>query len=213
MNINRDNLLLYAVTDHKFASNQEDFLHQIEDALEGGVTLIQLREKSIEKVDFINEAILIKKICQKYNVPLIINDNFDVALKSGADGVHLGADDEPVSEIRKKAPSDFIIGATCKTVEQAQLAEKDGADYIGIGAIFLSTTKQNAVRVTMEELKKIASSVSIPSVAIGGICISNIFKLRNSGISGIAVISAIFGNENIRDSARDLKKLAREMFS
>ena len=152
MKFNQEMLLLYAVTDQAWVGKQT-LLEQIEDAIKGGVTLVQLREKKLDEDSFLQEAIQVRKLCHKYNVPLIINDNVDIALKSGADGVHVGIEDAPVAEIRKCVPADFIIGATCKTVEQAKAAEAAGADYMGVGAVFPSPTKTNAIRITNEQLR------------------------------------------------------------
>ena len=168
MKFNEKMLLLYAVTDRAWVGKQT-LLEQIEDALKGGATIVQLREKKLDEDNFIEEAVRVRELCHKYNVPLIINDNVEVALKSGADGVHVGIEDVPVAEIRKRVSADFIIGATCKTVEQAKIAETAGADYMGVGAVFPSPTKTNAVRITNAQLREIVSAVSIPAVAIGGI--------------------------------------------
>ena len=205
MKFNEKMLLLYAVTDREWVGKQT-FLEQIEDALKGGVTMIQLREKELDDDSFEREAIQVRDLCHKYQVPLIINDNVEVALQSGADGVHVGIEDTPVAEIRKHVSSDFIIGATCKTVEQAKRAEAAGADYMGVGAVFPSPTKTNAVRINNEQLCDIISSVSIPAVAIGGISYDNVCEMKGSGISGAAVVSAIFGAEDIKKAAMLLKK-------
>ena len=157
MKFNKDMLLLYAVTDNAWVGRQT-LLEQIEDALKGGVTIVQLREKKLDEASFVEKAIRAKELCHRYGVPLIINDNVEVALKSGADGVHVGIEDAPVAEIRKRVPVDFIIGATCKTVEQAKAAESAGAVYMGVGAVFPSPTKTNAIRITNEQLQEIVSS-------------------------------------------------------
>ena len=198
-------LLLYAVTDRAWVGKQT-LLEQIEDALKGGATIIQLREKKLDEDSFVREAIQVRELCHRYNVPLIINDNVDVALKSGADGVHVGIEDAPVKEIRKRVSDDFIIGATCKTVKQAKIAEAAGADYMGVGAVFPSPTKTNAIRITNEQLWNIVSSVSIPAVAIGGIGYDNVCEIKGSSVSGVAVVSAIFGAENIENATALLKK-------
>lgn len=208
MKFNKDMLLLYAVTDQTWVGKQT-LLEQIEDALKGGVTIVQLREKKLDEVSFVEEAILAKELCHKYGVPLIINDNVEVALKSGADGVHVGIEDAPVAEIRKRVPLDFIIGATCKTVEQAKTAEAAGADYMGVGAVFPSLTKTNAIRITNEQLREIISSVSIPAVAIGGISHDNVLEIKGSKVSGVAVVSAIFGAEDIKFATVQLKEKAK----
>ncbi|MBP3633305.1 MAG: thiamine phosphate synthase [Oscillospiraceae bacterium] len=205
MRFNKNMLLLYAVTDRAWVGRQT-LLEQIEDALKGGVTIIQLREKKLDEDSFVEQAVQVRKLCHKYNVPLIINDNVEVALKSGADGVHVGIEDAPVAEIRKRVPSGFIIGATCKTVEQAKVAEAAGADYMGVGAVFPSPTKTNAVRITNTQLREIVSSVSIPAVAIGGISYDNVFEIKGSSVSGVAVVSAIFGAHDIEKATVLLKE-------
>ena len=200
-------LTLYGITDRKWVGKYT-LEEQVEQALKGGITILQLREKNMDDDSFLKEAIAIKKVCEKYSVPLIINDNFDIALKSGADGVHVGIEDMAVSEIRKKAPEGFIIGATAKTVEQARTAYEQGADYLGVGAVFPSPTKQNAVRITNRQLNEICESVPIPCVAIGGITYDNADELKGAGIDGIAVVSAVFGAEDIEKASRALKEKA-----
>ena len=208
MNFNKDMLLLYAVTDRSNIDNLTLY-EQIEKALQGGVTCLQLREKNLSEDEFISEAVKVKELCLRYNVPLIINDNADVAIKSGADGVHVGIEDAPVDELRKKLPKGFIIGATAKTVEQAKAAEKAGADYIGVGAVFPSPTKANAIRITHNELQQICSAVSIPAVAIGGINYDNIDELKGGGMDGVAVVSAIFSADDIYTATMQLKEKAK----
>lgn len=208
MKFNKKSLLLYAVTDSAWVGKQT-LIEQIEDALKGGVTIVQLREKNLNEVSFVREAILAKELCHRYSVPLIINDNVDVALQSGADGVHVGIEDTPVAEIRKRVPADFIIGATCKTVEQAKAAETAGADYMGVGAVFPSPTKTNAIRISNAQLQEICSSVSIPAVAIGGINSENVLEIKGSMVAGVAVVSAIFGAEDITKATAQLKEKAK----
>lgn len=207
MKFRKDMLLLYAVTDRSWVGRQSLY-EQIEDALKGGATMVQLREKNLDRDAFAEEAVQIRELCHRYHVPLIINDDVEVALESKADGVHVGIEDAPVAGIRKRAGSEFIIGATAKTVEQAQAAERAGADYLGVGAVFPSPTKKNAIRITAEELKKICSSVSIPAVAIGGISLDNISELAGGGMDGIAVVSAIFAAEDIQNAAAKLRERA-----
>ena len=207
MNFCADQLLLYAVTDRAWVGRQT-LLEQIEDALQGGVTMVQLREKELPEDAFTAEAMEVKALCHRYGVPLLIDDNVDVALKSGADGVHVGIEDTPVAEIRARAGRDFIIGATAKTVEQARAAQTAGADYLGVGAVFPSPTKKNAVRITVEQLRDICGSVTIPAVAIGGISLDNIRELCGGGMRGVAVISALFGADDIAGAARALKQEA-----
>ncbi len=212
MNLKRDMLRLYAVTDRSWVG-EKSLYEQIEDALKGGVTIIQLREKNLDTDAFVQEAIKVKEICRRYSVPLIINDSVEVALKSGADGVHVGIEDAPVNDIRKAVPEGFIIGATAKTVEQAQNAEKYGADYLGVGAVFPSPTKKNAIRITKEQLKEIRSSVSIPTVAIGGITYENMTELSGSGVDGIAVVSAVFAAGDIQKAAFRLREKAEAVIA
>lgn len=210
MRLSKDDLLLYAITDRRDA-DKKTFFEKIEKALQGGVTILQLREKELDEDSFVNEAIEVKALCRKHGVPLIINDNVNVALKSGADGVHVGIEDMPIDEIRRTVPDSFIIGATCKTVEQAQSAERLGADYMGVGAVFPSPTKKNAVRITREQLKEICASVSIPAVAIGGISLENVDELKGGGMSGIAVVSAVFSADDIQKAASLLKEKAKSL--
>lgn len=210
MKIDREILGLYGVTDRAWVGKLT-FLEQIEAALAGGVTILQLREKGLEEEGFVAEAVAVKALCRRYGVPLIINDNVEVALKSGADGVHVGITDAPVAQIRRRVGGDFIIGATAKTVEQAVFAEESGADYLGVGAVFPSPTKKNARRVTAGELREICGAVSIPAVAIGGIHAGNLRELAGTGIRGVAVVSALFGAEDISEAAARLKKTAKEI--
>ena len=196
--------MLYAVTDRSW-TGQQSLYEQIEEALKGGVTMVQLREKQLSEDELVAEAIQIKELCHRYEVPLIINDNVDAALKSGADGVHVGIEDAPVSEIRKRAGDDFIIGATAKTTEQAKAAEAAGADYLGVGAVFPSPTKKNAIRITPQDLREICGSVAIPAVAIGGITGDNVSEIKGGGMAGVAVVSAIFAAQDIQKAAAELK--------
>ncbi len=200
----KESLLLYAVTDRSWVG-ERSLYEQIEAALRGGVTIVQLREKNLSEEDFIAEAKKIKELCKGYGVPLIINDNVDVALKSGAEGVHVGMEDTPIQEIRQRAGEDFIIGATAKTVEQALAAQEAGADYLGVGAVFPSPTKTNAIRITKADLKEICSAVRIPAVAIGGITYDNVDEIKGGGMAGIAVVSAVFGAKNIEKATSELK--------
>ena len=205
MNFSKENLLLYAVTDRAWAG-EKPLYRQIEAALKGGVTLVQLREKNLSDQAFLEEAMAVRDLCRSYQVPLIINDNVEVAKKSGADGVHVGITDAPVAEIRREMGSDFIIGATAKTVEQARQAEAAGASYLGVGAVFPSPTKAEAVRITVEQLKEISGSVELPTVAIGGIGYANIKELAGSGVDGVAVVSALFAQDDIEEAAMALKR-------
>ena len=207
MKFTAENLLLYAVTDRAWAGRQT-LLEQIESAIKGGVTLVQLREKDLPEEDFLREAAEAAALCHRYGVPLIVNDSLKVAIESGADGVHVGIEDQPVEEIRKKVGNGFIIGATAKTVEQAQAAQAAGADYLGVGAVFPSPTKKNAIRITTEQLGEICGSVSIPCVAIGGISRENLPALAGGGMDGFALVSAIFSQPDIEAACRELRALA-----
>lgn len=196
-------LRLYAVTDRSWLGGRELY-EDVEKALRGGATLIQLREKNMDFDDFVKSAKKIKAVCQKYNVPLIINDSVDVALAVGADGVHLGQSDTGIAKAREILGNSKIIGATAKTIEQAQKAQQEGADYLGSGAIFGTTTKGDAKKMDFETLKSITDAVSIPVVAIGGITGENVLLLRGTGIAGAAVVSGIFAQSDIEKATRDL---------
>ena len=207
MNFTAQNLLLYAVTDRAWVGRQT-LLEQIESALKGGATLVQLREKDLPRLDYIREAAQATALCHCYGVPLIVNDSLEVALKSGADGVHVGIEDQPVAEIRRQAGKGFLIGATAKTVEQARAAQAAGADYLGVGEVFPSPTKKNAIRITTGQLREICASVSIPCVAIGGISRENLPALAGGGMDGFALVSAIFSQPDIEAACRELRALA-----
>ena len=195
-------LLLYAVTDRHWL-NGETLYQQVEKALKGGVTFVQLREKELDKEDFLSEALSIKKLCREYGV--------EVAIASGADGVHVGQSDMEADDVRAMIGPDKILGVSTETVEEAILAEKRGADYLGVGTVFPTGSKDDAIPVTHETLKAICDAVSIPVIAIGGITAGNLKELSGSGICGIAVISAIFGQKDIQAAARELRLLTSEM--
>lgn len=201
--MDKKQLMLYAVTDRSWL-NGEPLTEATDKALKGGVTLLQLREKNMPEADFIKSAQEIKKICKKYGVPLIINDNVNVALAVDADGVHLGQGDMPISKARQILGKNKIIGITAKTVEQARNAEKNGADYLGSGAVFGTSTKSDAKKMELETLRKITSAVKIPVAAIGGITAENVTQLKNTGISGAAVVSGIFAEDDIEEASRRL---------
>ncbi len=208
MTFDTSQLLLYAITD-RGCIGQRDLLSCIEDALRGGVTILQLREKGLPEDALIEEAVQVKQLCQKYGVPLIINDNYHAALEAGADGVHVGIEDAPVAEIRRLAGEGFIIGATAKTVAHAQKAQAEGADYLGIGAVFPSPTKQNAIRITGEQFREIKNSVRLPAVAIGGISQDNLPTLRGLGADGFALVSAVFAQTDITNACQTLRQIIR----
>lgn len=208
--IKPEELLLYAVTDRHWL-NGATLISQVEAALKGGATFIQLREKSLDDKAFYQEALEIQKLCKEYKVPFVINDNVELAKKIGADGVHVGQSDMEALDVRKVLGDDKIIGVSAQTVEQAELAEKHGADYLGVGAVFPTGSKNDATEVSFETLQKICEHVHIPVIAIGGITRDNVVELSQSGICGIAVISAIFGQTNIEAATADLKKQTKKM--
>lgn len=209
MSLKKDNLLLYLITDNRWESDNTPLYKQVEKAVLNGVTIVQYREKNLKKSKYIEQALKIKEICKIHNVPFIINDNPYFAKKIDADGVHVGQDDMPVIKTREILGANKIIGTSAHNIEEAQKAEQEGADYIGVGAVFGSNTKTNVSKMTPEFLKKIANSVSIPVVAIGGINENNIDLLHNTNISGIAVISAILSKKDIETAANILKEKAR----
>ncbi|MBU5455165.1 thiamine phosphate synthase [Caproiciproducens sp. MSJ-32] len=212
MKLDRKSMLLYAVTDRAWLG-AKSLSMVVREALEGGASFIQLREKNLPFDEFLAEANEIKELCKEYMVPFVINDNVDVALACDADGVHLGQDDMSPIEARKMLGDNKIIGISAVNLEQAILAEKQGADYLGVGAVFPTSTKEDADYVSYEELKKICEAVSIPVVAIGGIGANNIMELKGSGIDGISVVSAIFAQKNIKEATENLLKLSKEMVS
>ncbi len=203
-------MLVYAVTDRAWL-NGKTLEEQVEKAIQGGATLIQLREKQLHYDDFLEQAIKIKKITAQYHIPFIINDNVEIALAVDADGVHVGQKDMQANMVRKKLGENKIIGVSVQTLEQALSAEKNGADYLGVGAVFSTSTKQDASEVSFETLQNICKAVSIPVVAIGGINIKNIAKLKNSGIDGVAVVSAIFAQKDITKATQELVSLSKEI--
>ena len=206
----KKDLLLYAVTDRSWLG-EETLYEQVEKALKGGATFIQLREKELDEEHFLEEAIALKELCHKYHVPFVINDNVKIAKEMDADGVHVGQSDMEAGDVRAKLGPDKIIGVSAQTVEQAILAEKRGADYLGVGAVFPTSSKDDATEVSYETLKAICQAVSIPVIAIGGITKDNVAELSGSGICGIAVISAIYGQKNIKDAAANLKMAVKKI--
>ena len=203
-------LLLYAVTDRYWFGKRT--LHDVvKESLDGGVTFVQLREKHLDQAHFLEEAKDLKMLCKAYNVPFVINDNVDIALEMDADGVHVGQSDMEAGDVRAKLGPDKIIGVSAQTVEQAVLAEKRGADYLGVGAVFPTNSKDDATDVSYETLKAICQAVSIPVIAIGGITKDNVEELSGSGICGIAVISAIYGQKNIKDATANLKMAVQKI--
>ena len=195
-------LSLYLVTDK--SDDVEKFLKTIEEAIKGGVTVVQIREKTAETLDFYNLALKVKEITTKYDVPLIINDRVDVTLAVDADGVHVGQSDMPCDVTRKLIGTDKILGVSAATIDEARKAQDDGADYIGTGAVFPTATKDDAPKVTKQKLKEIVESIEIPVVAIGGISKDNAHELLDTGIAGLSVVSAIMSSDNPKKSSEEL---------
>ena len=195
-------LSLYLVTDK--SDDVEKFLKTIEEAIKGGVSVVQIREKTADTLDFYNLALKVKEITTKYNIPLIINDRVDVALAIDAEGIHVGQSDMPCDITRALVGHDKIVGVSAATIEEAKKAEKDGADYIGTGAVFPTATKDDAPKITKKDLKEIVDSINIPVVAIGGITIENASELIDTGISGLSVVSAIMSSDDPKKSSEKL---------
>ena len=198
------NYSIYLVTDHNCLQGR-DFLGCIENALQGGVTLVQLREKNVDGGIFLQRAVAVKNLCDKYNVPLLINDRIDVALACKAAGVHLGQDDIPPSAARAILGPDAIIGVSAHSCEEALAAEKDGADYLGVGAVFPTNSKDDASEVGLNMLKEIRQISKLPIVGIGGINAQNYGQVRAAGAQGAAIISGILAAENIEDEVSKIK--------
>lgn len=210
MNCDKKDLLLYAVTDRAWLGDKT-LSWQVEESLKGGATMIQLREKHLDHEHFLKEAKEIKELCRKYQVPFLINDDVDLAVEVDADGVHVGQHDMEAGEVRKKIGPNRILGVSAQTVEQALLAQQAGADYLGVGAVFPTGTKDDADAVSIQTLGEICHAVNIPVVAIGGIGQHNVMQLAGSGICGIAVVSAIYAQPDIQNAASTLHTLAKEM--
>lgn len=205
-----ESLLLYAVTDRHWLGDRTLY-DVVRESLDGGVTFLQLREKDLDNEHFYEEAVKLQAMAKEYNVPFVVNDNVDIAVKMNADGVHVGQHDMEAGDVRALIGPDKILGVSAQTVEQALLAEKRGADYLGVGAVFPTGSKDDADDVSYDTLKAICEAVSIPVVAIGGITKENTPELAGSGICGIAVISAIYGQPNIFEATTALKKVTEEM--
>ncbi|MDO5294917.1 MAG: thiamine phosphate synthase [bacterium] len=212
MNNVKQAMCLYAITDRTWL-NGRSLQDQVEQALKGGATCIQLREKELDEDTFLTEAKVIRDLCQDYKVPFIINDNVKLAREVGADGVHVGQSDMPVAEVRKSIGQGKIVGVSAQTVEQAVQAEKEGADYLGVGAVFSTSTKLDANHISKKVLKDICQAVHIPVVAIGGITKQNMLELTGTQVSGVALVSAIFASNNIEENTRDLLELSKQLIN
>lgn len=210
MSFDKNSLLLYAVTDRVWTKGRS-LATLVEASLGGGATMIQLREKDLDEAAFLAEATALQALCRVHGVPLIINDNISVALESGADGLHIGQQDLSARDARTMLGADKILGVSVQTVAQALTAVADGADYLGVGAVFATISKNDADTVSFETLQEICHAVPIPVVAIGGIDSQNILSLSGSGIAGVAVISAIYGQEDIPSATRTLLKLSNKV--
>lgn len=210
MKCNPEYMRLYAVTDRAWVGKQT-LMEQVEAAIKGGATCVQLREKELDLERFLEEAIAMKALCAGYGVPFIVNDEVEIAVKCGADGIHVGQEDMEAGNVRALVGEHVIIGVSAQTVEQAIAAEKAGADYLGVGAMFNTTTKLDAAEVSHETLKAICEAVSIPVVAIGGINKANMMELGGTGADGVALVSAIFAAEDIESECRELRELSEKM--
>ena len=210
MKIEKNAMQLYAITDRNWL-NGNTLASQVEDALRGGATFLQLREKNASKKEIIKEALEIKEICKKYNVPFVIDDDVDIAKEVNADGVHIGQNDASYKYARDILGDNKIIGMTAHNLEEAMAAQNSGADYIGVGAVFNTSTKLDTIPMSRETLMQITSNISIPVVAIGGINENNILELKGSGVDGVAVISAIFSKEDITEAANNLLSLSKQL--
>ena len=210
MNCDKKDLLLYAVTDRSWLG-EHTLYEQVEAAIRGGATFVQLREKKLDQESFLAEAREIQALCRRRGVPFVINDNVEIAREIGADGVHVGQSDMKARDVRSILGQDKIIGVSAQTVEQALLAQEQGADYLGVGAVFPTGSKDDAVEVDHQVLARICQAVDIPVIAIGGITADNVVSLKGSGICGIAVISAIFAKPDVEEAARSLRARTLEM--
>lgn len=210
MKCDRQTMRLYAVTDRAWVGRQT-LQEQVETALRGGATCVQLREKELDGAAFLEEARTLAALCRRYGVPLIINDNVEVALASGADGVHVGQDDQTVEQVRRLAGDRLIVGVSAHSVEQALAAQAGGADYLGVGAVFATATKADAHVLPRETLADICRAVDIPVVAIGGIGEDNLLRLAGTGVDGVALVSAIFSAPDIEGQCRKLRALSERM--
>lgn len=210
MNCDKKTMLLYAVTDRAWTEKM-NLYEQVEAALKNGATCVQLREKELDEETFLEEAMVISKLCRKYSVPFIVNDNVEIAVKCGADGIHVGQGDMVASDVRKRVGDSMMIGVSAHTVEEAVQAVENGADYLGLGAVFNTSTKTDVDNMSAEMLKAICDAVDVPTVAIGGISSKNVHLLHGSGIDGVAVISAIFASEDPGKATAELRVLAEEL--
>ncbi len=210
MKCDKRHMLLYAVTDRAWTGKQTLY-EQVEAALKGGVTCVQLREKELDETAFLQEAKELCALCRRYGVPFLVNDNVEIAIACGADGIHVGQEDLAAGEVRCRVGENMILGVSVHTVEEACQAVRDGADYLGLGAVFPTSTKTDVEQMSNETLRAICDAVDVPIVAIGGINRGNILKLAGSGVDGVALVSAIFSAEDIEGTCRELRAMSKEM--
>ena len=210
MRCDKRHMLLYAVTDRAW-TGKETLYEQVEAALKGGVTCVQLREKELDETAFLQEARELCALCRRYGVPFIVNDNVEIAIACGADGIHVGQEDLAAGEVRRRVGENMILGVSVHTVEEARQAVRDGADYLGLGAVFPTNTKTDVEQMPNETLRAICDAVDVPIVAIGGINRGNILQLAGSGVDGVALVSAIFSAEDIEGTCRELRAMSEEM--
>lgn len=210
MKCDKKSMLLYAVTDRAWIGKQSLY-EQVESALKGGATCIQLREKELDDEAFLREAAEIAKLCRSYGVPFFVNDNVEVAVKCRADGIHVGQEDMKAAQVRERVGDSMMIGVSVHTVEEALEAVENGADCLGVGSMFSTTTKKDADMVPVQTLADICRAVDIPVVAIGGINKNNMGQLAGTGVDGVALVSAIFASDDIENECRLLRKLSEEM--
>ncbi len=210
MKCDKKAMLLYAVTDRAWIGRQSLY-EQVESALKGGATCVQLREKELSEEAFLAEAVEIASLCKRYGVPFFVNDNVDIAIKCKADGVHVGQEDMDAAQVRQRVGDGMMIGVSVHSVEEALKAVRSGADCLGVGAMFSTATKADANVLPKEVLRDICAAVDVPVVAIGGIGKTNISQLSGTGIDGVALVSAIFAADDIESECRLLRRLAEEM--
>lgn len=210
MKCDKKAMLLYAVTDRAWIGKQSLY-EQVESALKGGASCVQLREKELDDEAFLKEAIELAALCKQYGVPFFINDNVEIAIKCHADGIHVGQEDMEAAKVRQRVGNDMMIGVSVHSVREALEAVKSGADCLGVGAMFSTSTKTDVDVLQKETLRDICTAVDIPVVAIGGISKSNISELAGTGVDGVALVSAIFAADDIENECLMLRKLAEEM--
>lgn len=201
---------LYAVTDRAWVGDQTLY-QQVESALKGGVTCVQLREKELDEEAFLKEAFELHDLCKKYNVPFFINDNVDIAIRCHAEGIHVGQDDMAAAQVRQRVGDGVMIGVSAHTVQEALDAVAHGADYLGVGAVFATHTKTDVSKMPRQTLLDICNAVDVPVVAIGGIHKENILQLKGTGVDGVALVSAIFAAKDIEAECRELRALSEQI--